>query len=247
MLKLTMLLVLGGSGVLPSFSQSNVYSLNIVGYINRAIVPGDNLIGNQLNYAPLNGPVDNSLNHILLSVADGTTFTKWDAGANAFLPLSVFDLNSQTWSINYSLNLGEGALVHSPARTTNTFVGSVMVYTNIVSAMDLGPGSPWAPNYAAGLHLLACPMPVGGSVSSMFAKVVGRAPATGEWVKVLDEANQTYLTSTFDGASWDHDPDLAVAHAAWFNLGPVTVPEPSALALSAGAGLVLAGARRRRR
>lgn len=222
--KLTIALILLGGLVLPSFSQSNVYSINIVGYINRPILPGHNLVASQLL-----GNVNNTINNVLLGVADGATFTKWDPTANAFLPTSVFDLGSQTWSINYTLNLGEGALVNSPSSTINTFVGSVANYTNVV---DLGFGGQlWMPNYGDGLHLIACPMPIGGPISTMFSKVIGRSAEAGEWVKILDENNQTYVTATFDGSGWDNDPNLLVAHAAWFNLGPVNVPEPSCLAL----------------
>ncbi len=230
------LLILAGSSMLNA--QSNVYSHNIVGYINRAILPGNNLIANQLDANP-----NNSINTILLGVADGATFTKWDAAANLFLPLSTFSASSQTWSINYTLNLGEGALVHAPYLTTNTFVGGVVPYTNIVS--DLG-GGVWAPNYADGLHLIACPMPVGGPVSLMFERVVGRAAESGEWVQVLDENTQTYITATFDGLEWDNDLQLTVARAAWFNLGPVNVPEPASMALVGLAAGALVAARHRR-
>lgn len=237
-LKLGLLLLLCGGVTMSSFSQSNVYSMNIVGYINRLLSPGNNLIANQLIASP-----NNSINNVLLGVADGATFTKWDASANTFLPLSVFSLSSQTWSINYSLNLGEGALLNSPSFTTNTFVGSVANYTNV---LDLGPGGqPWSPNYADGLHLIACPSPIAGPVSTMFDKVTGRPAQAGESVSFLDEASQTYITATFDGAGWDNDPTLNVAHAAWFNLGPVNVPEPSSMALAGLAFGTLLAVRRR--
>ena len=81
----------------------------------------------------------------------------------------------------------------------------------------------------------------------MFEKVVGRAPEMGEWVRVLDEATQTYITSTFDGFSWDNgDPSIFVADSAWFNLGPVSVPEPSSMTLAGMAFGALLVVRRRR-
>jgi hypothetical protein len=220
-LRLTLLISLGVSCSAPG-------QANIVGYINRPIFPGDNLVANQLIATP-----NNSLNNILIGVADGATFTKWDATANVFLPLSTFSLSTHTWSINYTLNLGEGALIHSPSQSTNTFVGEVGPYLN-----EFGPPRQvgWNPGYADGLHLISNPIPFNDAT---FNEVVGRAPEPGEWVRILHEPSQTYFTTTFDGSVWDNGaPALRVAQAAWFNLGPVTVPEPSSLALVAAAGLI---------
>src|SRR5689334_7318535 len=93
---------IGGAG--PVLAQ--VYTINIVGYVNLPFVAGNNLIGN-----PLDQP-DNSLNNIfsLSTVPDGSTLTKWDAQAHQFLPSSIFSGGS--WSINYDLAPGEGALFH---------------------------------------------------------------------------------------------------------------------------------------
>jgi len=222
-LKITLPLLMFVSLVLPAPAQNNV-----VGYINRQIYPGDNLIANQLNASP-----DNNINTILTGVLDGATFTKWDSANAAFMPLSIF--SSGSWSINYSLNLGEGGLLHSPSNSINTFVGEVGPYLNL-------DGTPrqvgWNPNYPDGLHLVSCPTPFNDST---FEEVVGRAPAVGEWVGKFDELTQTFSKTTFTGLSWDNGaPTLNVAQAAWYNLGPVNVvPEPSTLALAALAGLIM--------
>jgi hypothetical protein len=216
-----------------AWAQSNVYSGNIVGYINRFISPGDNLIANQL------GTTNDTLNNVLASgVLDGSTLSKWDPIANRFLPASVFDAATASWSVNYSLTYGEGALLHSPSSATNLFVGEVdpaFVYNGDISFAN------WHPNYGAGLYLLSCPVPVG---SASFQQVVGRDPLDSEWVETLDEATQIYSVTTFhSGTGWDNGaPELAVGQAAYFDLGPVAaaVPEPSTLALVAlGAVAVL--------
>jgi hypothetical protein len=205
----------------------------VVGYVNLTVYPGDNLIANHLNN-PENSAPNNTLADILASpyaniIPDGTTFTKWDSAANAYMPLSIYS-SITGWSINYSLNLGEGGLLNSPSQWTNTFVGEFKSYSNITPEFG---GPIWAPDYPDGLHLIGCPEPIAGSVSNMFANVVGRAPADGEWVKVLNPATQTYITATYDATLdvWDNDPNLPLGQSAWFNLGPVNVPEPSTLAL----------------
>src|ERR1039458_1431948 len=90
-----------------------MYSGNIVGYINRSISAGDNLIANQL------GTTNDTLNNVLASgVLNGSTLTEWDPVANRFLPTSTFDAASSSWSINYSLTYGGGALLPSPSGGT---------------------------------------------------------------------------------------------------------------------------------
>jgi hypothetical protein len=221
-------------------------SQDIVGYINRPMRPGVNLVANQL----LAG--DNTLNTVFIGGAmpDGTTFTKWSEGN--FLPTSVYNAARGDWSINYTFTLGEGGWVQSPSAFTHTFVGQVGPYI----IPDTG-GLPWTPGYGTGLHLVSSPAPLGGSLTSvfysqdLFAVIVGRAPAAGESVWTLDELTQTYLHATFDGLNWDNNLSISVGQAAWFDLGatgatPPVVPEPSTLALI-GIGAALCLAKRRRR
>jgi hypothetical protein len=212
-----------------TFGQS-VYSINVVGYYNRSIVAGDNLIANQLGYGAM-GQYANTLDNVLTyGVADGSTFTEWDPTANALLPLSVFSAAQTNWSINYTLNLGQGGVLHSPVATVCTFVGELDG-----SIFNINTGEYyWNPGYGPGNYLLSCPVPFSDET---FQQIVGRDPTDGEWVRILNEATQTYTVTTYhDGLGWDNgDPDLAVGQAAWFDLGPVAVPEPTS-------GLLLAAA-----
>src|SRR5262252_8924377 len=103
-------------------AQAQNGSLNIVGYYNEILQPGDNLIANQL----LQQGIDNTLNNCLVGgVLAGSTFTLWDPVNNQLLPPSMF--NGHTWSINYNWNPidGMGGVIHSPSLATNTFVGEV--------------------------------------------------------------------------------------------------------------------------
>ncbi len=202
----------------------------VVGYINYTLRPGDNLVANQLDNS-----LGNTLNTLFTVVPDMTTFTEWDPVANNFLPVSIFNSATTNWSINYTLNTtanGRGGVLHLPVNASpviNTYVGNVVPYTNIIA--ELG-GPIWHPNYSNGLHLLACPVPVSGTISVMFSNVTGRLPNDGEWVRVLDSATQTYMTATYDSlGGWDTNVTIHVGEAAYFNLGPVAVPEPSSVAL----------------
>jgi hypothetical protein len=213
---------------------SDPVSLNIVGYANTRFYPGDNLIANQFIQ------FDNSLNTVLTNgTAAGSTLTMWDSVANTFLPLSLFD--GTTWSINYTLNPGQGALLNSPVMATNVFVGTVPIYTNILSGDPFLAGTGWHPNYPNGLHLLSVPEPMTASGDNLFHFVTDRSPLDGEWIRTLDPSTQTYRTTTYHtGSGWDNgDPAVDVGQAAWFGLGPVAVPEPSTSALALSVGLPL--------
>jgi hypothetical protein len=225
--------------VLAESAFGDTYSQNIVGYINLVLRPGVNLIADQFLSAP-----DNSLDSILNGassfggLANNTTFTMWNNGA--YLPLSVYSSSSDSWSINYQLNLGQGGYLTSPTLVTNTFVGQVGPYFD-GSANNIN----WNPNYANGLQLISNPIPIAGNLDYEFFNVTGRAPVAGEVVAVLNPFTQTYTKSYFDGFQWvdqiSGNPStvvLQVAQSAWFGLGanydidiPSPVPEPGALAL----------------
>jgi hypothetical protein len=87
-------------------TKAQVFPVDPVGYANLSLSMGQSLIGNPFDAE------DNSLNGIFdpLSVPQGTMLTKWDAANGQYLPTSVF--TSGSWSINYMLPPGEGALLN---------------------------------------------------------------------------------------------------------------------------------------
>ena len=198
--------------------RAQVYSQNVVGYYNLALLPGNNLIANQL------GTGNDTLSNLFNSpIPEGTTFTKWEATLAQFLPLSTYDTNSG-WSINYGLTYSEGGELNAPLGFTNTFIGTVW------------PGftfnGPYIPPLVTGtgLQLLSCDLPIGDAT---FFDIVGRDPNSSESVTTFDALSQTPTTTTFENGVWSNgDPALAVGQAAFFNLGnnlgPAfgSVPEP---------------------
>jgi hypothetical protein len=119
------------AGALSSMAQSNVYSLNVVGYYNLALTNGYNVIANQLD---LDGT---GLNNTVYT-AIGTNLP---AGTRilAFVPPATYPfvtLAGTTWSgaglaqVNSALGLGGGVWLKIPANAsypqTVTVVGNVM-------------------------------------------------------------------------------------------------------------------------
>ncbi len=213
------------------------YSLNIVGYYNKPLSAGDNLVANQLN------STNNTLIGLFKSdIPDGTTFAQWDPVALEFRSPSVF--HRQTgWSINYSLSLGEGGLLHAPITFTNTFVGEVW--------SGFEPERPFIPPLVTGegVFQLSCVVPLG---SARFEHVIGRDPQEGEWVTMMNPSAQVWSTTTFRGGGWDNGiPVLSVGESAFFKLGSASIsasviPEPSAGLLCAFGGFLLRALKGRR-
>jgi len=227
------------AGLLLAITATAQGSLNIVGYYNLSIQPGYNLIANQLSNS------NNTLNAIFNPTTPiGSTFTHWDPVAQQFAALSTYT-GSGGWTINYSLNFGEGGILSSPISWTNTFVGEV------THAYDVDTGAlNWHPNYPNGLHLLSSPIPLTAPIDINFTNAVGRLPQNGEWVAILNPATQLYTITTFhSGSGWDNgDPVLSYGQSAWFDLGaglPANlssipmVPEPGAVTLACAAIVTL--------
>jgi len=107
------------AGVVTSMAQSNVYSLNVVGYYNLPIGANQKLmIANQLN------TTNNTLNGLLPSGPPGATVFKFSGGFSGW----TFDPDDLVWlpDGNATLNPGEGAFFQCPSASTLTFVGEVL-------------------------------------------------------------------------------------------------------------------------
>ena len=112
------------AGALTSMAQGNVYSLNIVGYVNVPITTGFNLIAN---------PLDNGTNDL------NSLFPSAGFGDTAYLYVNGNFTSSQYfggWTPDLTVTPGVGVFYQSGANFTNTFVGNVMTgnLTNPVPA-----------------------------------------------------------------------------------------------------------------
>jgi hypothetical protein len=107
------------AGVATSMAQSNVYSLNVVGYYNITVNAGQKvLIANQLN------TTNNTIGSVLIPQPNDQFF-KFNGGFTAYNGDSytpgVWDPNGLA-----TLNPGEGGFYIPAVATTITFVGEVL-------------------------------------------------------------------------------------------------------------------------
>jgi len=108
------------AGIATSLADSNVYSLNVVGYYNLPVAANQLVvIANQLN------TTNNSLGSLIGAPPPGSQFFKFTGVWNAY----QFDPDDLTWYPDalVTLNPGEGGMFKPlNAATTLTFVGEVL-------------------------------------------------------------------------------------------------------------------------
>jgi hypothetical protein len=127
------------AGIASSMAQSNVYSLNIVGYVNKTIPAGYSLIAN-----PLKAGVTNGANEIMVP-PDGSVYLTWNGVGYDY---RSFDSGFGGW-IDSGFNPaqpptlppGRGFFFFNPgANYTNTFVGEVVPAPGVTNSLSLPPG-----------------------------------------------------------------------------------------------------------
>jgi hypothetical protein len=109
-------------------AQSTVYSLNVVGYYNVTLLPGWNLLANQLI------ETNNNANFVLFPPpsADGSLLCRFNPTTQSFYEPSTY-LDGAGWfgplgdpnDPELNLPLGEGFFVWTPVTWIATFAGEV--------------------------------------------------------------------------------------------------------------------------
>jgi hypothetical protein len=182
-------------------AQSNVYSLNVVGYVNVPIKGGVsfNLLAN-----PLNNANNNITNLFTTAASDGDQIFTWDASIQDLGgTIYTYSIASHSWDGSRNIKPGEGFFyLGTGANVTNTFVGEVIQgsYTNPVPVVG-----------GVSFNLFGSSIPLGGSFTNAVAGIV---PADGDQVFTWDVNAQDLGGSigTYSIAShtWDN-PNIPVA------------------------------------
>ena len=171
-------------------SQAQVYSQNVVGYINQVIPVGFSMIANQVDYDGTG--TNNTLAHIIPSAPIGTYVYKFTGSgystyvyAGSWLP-----------DANLTLNPGEGVFIKNPGPNpiTNTFVGTVLqgTFTNAVSA---------------GYNIKGYNVPISGGIST----TLGYPATTGDYLYRWNGA--TYDVFLYAGVWLPSEPTINVGQS----------------------------------
>jgi hypothetical protein len=177
------------AGALSSMAQSNVFSVNTVGYYTLSLSHGFQVVANQLD---LDGT---GTNNTLLS----TLGTNLPNGSKIFVfSGGAFSANT-TWSLGTQKWIGTGtnaaALVMQPGQAfflqipaaavlpvNLTIVGNVLGTNGVTNTLTTA--------YPAGFSLVASKVPVAGGVSTG----LGLTPNNGDFAYQFNPATQAYGT-----------------------------------------------------
>lgn len=163
-------------------SMADVFSVNVVGYVNVDVPAG----GFALVCNPLNG-TNNTLNTILPDAPNNTTIAyEFDSGSGLFI---TYTKRSSGWAgaDGVSFNPGKGFFIQNNAAApiTLTFVGEVPQGTNTVS-------------YGTAFSLISGQFPKSGLVETD----LGLPAVNGDIIYQFDKGSQTYVTFTRRATGW---------------------------------------------
>jgi len=199
-------------GVLSASAQgSNVYSLNIVGYVNVEIKPGYNLVANPLD----DGKGNLSTNLIPSDISRLSQVLVYTAGGGGY---STATKKASGWDATFVIPPGNGYFIKNTTNInyTNTYVGNVLASV---------PGSV-TNNFQPGYNLVGSPYPIGGGSTNMGSNTMNLADGLPRLSQVLVYANPGgYSTATKKASGWDAAFTINVGQG-FFIKNQTNVPTP---------------------
>jgi len=208
-------ILLGAVAMAASMACSmaqNVYSVNVVGYVNVTLPSYQFMcIANPLD-ATMGGTVagGNNITNLFQNMNDGTFINIWDPNLNDYEAGIPTFVSGVGWSAEYTMAPGKAVMIYNAGDPfPMTFVGNVV------------QGSQY-PNYAVGtlgsfqFSQVGSPVPIGGNITNSLDRV-GMVPADGDFVQTWDSGLNDWSASTtyVSGAGWA-PADTAIAPAQGF-------------------------------
>lgn len=195
------------AGAASSMAQSNVYSLNVVGYVNTVIEGGGtySLIANPLNNT---NPGGNNLTNLFSTSAGAqqpsSQILTWDV-VNFDFDVVQPSFVAGSWTANKALPPGVGFFYVNNGNTfTNTFVGEVK--QGSITNLIVGSGS---------YNAIGSSVPVGGAFTNAIAGLVaGPSDQVLVWDKVNFDFNPTQ--PAFVAGSWTATVNVNVGEGLFY-------------------------------
>jgi hypothetical protein len=174
-------------------AQGNVYSLNVVGYVNTPIgAAGYTLVAN-----PLNDGLGNVVSNLVpASLPVGAKVLTWNGAGYV-----TSSKKAGGWSPSQVIAPGTGYFVYNPSTAaTNTFVGEV------AGAL---PGS-LTNNLAAGYELVGSQYPIGSNITNTGSNTLNLPAGLPIGSKVLTWNGAGYVTSSKKAGGWSPAQNIGV-------------------------------------
>jgi len=207
-------------------SQAQVYSQNIVGYVNASTAVG----GTFALTVPFVVGVSNGANEVWPlvspgnpSIPDGSELLLWTGSAyTAYFSdsgsSSLWDDGNQVPITQAPvLPVGKAFFLLPAAGTTNTFVGAVAVNTGTTNTMPLAVG---------GTYFVAPVVPYGGSITNGTAAGGGPAlssnnglPDGSELLIWTGNSYTAYFSDSGSASLWDDGNQVPIANAPTVSVG----------------------------
>jgi hypothetical protein len=166
---------IGAVGIASSMAQA-VYSVNIVGYVNKTLPGGLSMIANQLNATP-----NNRVTTLIPAPTGPLSVSKFVPASGNFVT-ATFDTDLG-WDDPTSmvLNPGQGAFVDNPNPPMPvTFVGEVQLSSTI--------------NIHAGLDIYSSPLPQAGTLNDIGFPAI----PSGQLLTLFKFNGTAYTTFSYD-------------------------------------------------
>jgi len=186
------------AGALSSQAQSNVYSLNVVGYVTVPITNGFNIVANPLD---LDGTGTNNTVVGVFSntLPNNSQVFKFSGGGFS----TILTYARSTWSGNASFNPGEAAFVSVPSSVNVTMVGQVLQGSETNAYI-----SP-----TGGFSLISSVIPLSGGLTT----TLGFVPGSGSQAYLFG-STAGYATYTFARGAWTPaEPQLSPGQGVFLN------------------------------
>jgi hypothetical protein len=192
------------AGVLSSQAASNVYSANVVGYVNVVVEGGG-------TYSLLSNPLNNTTDNHLVNVFSTTAGNQQPSSQVLTWDVVAFDFDvtqpsfvAGSWTANVNLPPGKGFFyVNNGDTFTNTFVGEVVqgTFSNL-----LVNGS---------YNCVGASVPQGGSFTNAIAGLVpGPSDQLLVWDKLAFDFNATQ--PSFVAGSWTATVNVGVGEGFFY-------------------------------
>lgn len=193
--------MLGTTGVVSSFAQGNVYSINVVGYINLDLTSEFTMVANQLDNGTGNRVAD-----LIPTAPVGTVVYKYNPDTSAYASLTRVGTSWLPPASPMTLAPGEGVFIKKPASAASislTFVGEVLQGTLV---------NPVVGQVGGKFDIYSSIVPQAG----LLVTDLGYTPTSGDVVYRLQPGG-AYLNSTFlpSGIWLPSQPSVNVGQAFW--------------------------------